>query len=268
MANVTLARSIVITLGKAQNYGLDAASYAQARLELLQKMPGARVISTRSVTICDGRQGWIFAVTRSGSDEMMEQIFAQGIDSMYVATLRYPKATGDLHAGKALFSLCPAPPPAQTAAQNGPLPFMLPQHWSSGNTSLVSVAPPVLALGLWLHPAIASRFVESLNLFEAPPLDDGVTPQQYAEGMLSEMQTRFSGFQLKTSSAQPLCNGTVNGWFSAFKGTNDAQAVDIEQMTAYAKDHIYTLQYVRRAGSAEDPQARKALLSLCPSAVP
>jgi hypothetical protein len=59
----------------------------------------------------------------------------------------------------------------------------------------VPVSPPVIALGLWLHPSIASRFIESLNLFQAPPLDDGVTPQQYNDGMLGQMQTRFTGFQ-------------------------------------------------------------------------
>jgi hypothetical protein len=48
MGRFTLARSIVITLGKAQSYGLDAPSYAQARLQLWQEVRRDAALSERN----------------------------------------------------------------------------------------------------------------------------------------------------------------------------------------------------------------------------
>jgi hypothetical protein len=182
---------------------------------------------------------------------------------MYVAMLRYPNATGDLHASSSLSSLCP-PPAAHAAAQNAPTAFALPPHWSSSDPSLVPVSAPVTAQGLWLHPSVASHFIESLNLFKAPAMTGSVSPARYNEAVLTQEQQRLQEYHLESSSAERLCNGGMSAWFSAFSGVHDGKPLAIEQMTAFAPDATYMLQYVRRRGAAEDPQARKALFSLCP----
>ncbi|HLI94870.1 MAG TPA: hypothetical protein VKT72_02160 [Candidatus Baltobacteraceae bacterium] len=197
-------------------------------------------------------------------NEVTEQLFADSNDSMYLAMLRYPKATGDLQARRALESLCPPPPTAHAAVQNRPIPFTVPPNWSSGDTSRMAVSPPVTAEGMWLHPSVTSHFIETLNLFKAPALAEGATPDRYIAAMLGQEQQQLEDFQLTANAEQRLCGDTLSGWFNAFSGVHDGKALDIEQMTAFGEDATYALQYVRLRGSPEDPQARKALLSLCP----
>ncbi len=258
------SRSVVITLGKAQGFGLNAASFAQARLQSLQKsVPGIHVISSRAVPICDSRRGWVVALTMPRGNDVTEQLFADSNDSMYLALLRYPKATGDLQASRALESLCP-PPTAHAVAQNRPIPFTVPPNWSSGDVSRIAVSPPVTAEGMWLRPSVTSHFIETLNLFKAPALAEGATPDRYIAAMLGQEQQSLEDFQLKTNASQRLCGDTLSGWFDAFSGVHDGKALDIEQVTAFGENATYALQYVRLRGSPEDPQARKALLSLCP----
>lgn len=263
IGSVLASRSIVITIGKASNtYGLDARGYAQARLALLTRRSAIEVLEN-STSLCGGQRGLLLSIKKTGSDERVSQLYA-GNDPVYVTTLTYPDSVGDHGARHALMTLCP-PSTVAHADPGPPLPFKLPAGWNRGSIKAMGpVSPPLVPIGLWLHLAAHSAFLESLSLVRGPALQADVTPEEESEAMLSYMKQNVAGFSLKDSHAQSLCKG-VDGWYASYLLTSGAHELAVEQAFAYAADASYIMRYTRKSGDPEDPNARKALDSLCPA---
>lgn len=263
IGSVLASRSIVITIGKASNtYGLDAGGYAQARIALLTRRSAIDVLEN-SVSLCGGQRGLLLSIKKNGSDERVSQLYA-GNDPVYVATLTYPHSVDDHGARQALTTLCP-PSAAAHADPGPPLPFTLPAGWSHGSISAMgTVSPPLVPIGLWLHLAAHSAFLESLSLVRGPALQADVTPEEESEAMLSYMKQNVAGFSLKDSHAQSLCKG-VDGWYASYQLPSRGHTIAVEQVFAYTSDASYIMRYSRKSGDPEDPSARKALDSLCPA---
>jgi hypothetical protein len=260
--NLTFSRSIVITIARAPSFGMDAQSYATARLDLMARHPGYKIVASRSSQICEGRRGWLAAFTRAGSDEFTQEMFAQGAgDRMYIATLRYPQSVGDVyHAGDSLRTLCP-PPPAVPEQPVGRLPFKPPAGWGMGHEAL-QMPEDFSAVGTWLHLAAHSPFMESLILVKAPALPDGVSVADEARAMTDGTRTLYSNFQLQTSRAQTLCN-TDDGWYTEFSAIQNGHAYTVERMYAFGDDASYILSYTHLRSDPPAGAAHKALESLC-----
>jgi hypothetical protein len=262
VGDLTESRSVVITISIGDSLGMDAASYASTQLEAMKRHSQFHVIAARPATLCNGRRGWLTALTYPGSDQMFERMYADGGDRMYIATLEYPQAVGDtFHAARALQTLCPPQPAVGHEVLS--VPFTPPAHWNSGSADSLQVPPEFTRMGAWLHLASHSIFLESVTLVKAPALPDGVTAQQQAQAMIDGTQNGVANFQLKSSRAQKLCNG-ADGWYVAYSALEGGRAYSVEQMYGFGSEASYILTYTRHKGDPEDASARKSLTSLCP----
>jgi hypothetical protein len=71
-----------------------------------------------------------------------------------------------------------------------------------------------------------------------------------------------SGDTVRVSKPQRLCNGRP-GWYFAYSQQGAESPLAAEQTILVANGVVYKATYVRAAGDAEDPDARRALSTLC-----
>jgi hypothetical protein len=264
--SVLVPRSIVILIGTTQSFGMDAAGFGAARRQLMARGRGVKVIGSKAVKICDGESGWLNEFTRSDSDETLDEMYAASGDKMYIARLTYPRASGSFGGRDALRTLCP---PAQTIAHSSAvaLPFVPPANWAAGNVATIELPSNLQAVGMWLHLAAHSPFMESITLIKAPALPENVDAEAQAQAQIDSIKANAEGFQLQGSRTQKLCNGAADGWALAYSQIKNGRRYAIEQTFGYGTDASYLLTYTRRYGDPADPAARKALGTLCPQSI-
>lgn len=229
-------------------------------------VPAVKKIAAEPIALCNGARGWVNAFTRG--DDAYEQVFARAGDRVYVAVMQYQRTPGDvLHAAKALSTLCP-PRVGEAPAPTTAVPLTVPKGWTRGVGDIDRRESSYKVLAYWLYLPRNSTFAQYLTLGDASDVSEYVTPEQDALDQIDATKEAEKDLRVQASHAVKLCSGT-DGWFSQFTTTDDlGERYTAETMYAYGNDTSYLLRYVRAATQPEDPQARKALFSLCPTQSP
>lgn len=71
-----------------------------------------------------------------------------------------------------------------------------------------------------------------------------------------------TGYRIRADKPQPVCGGRRPGWLIAYTKPG-VEPLTVEQTRLLAGRMLYTATYVRLSSQREDPDARRALNTLC-----
>lgn len=158
-------------------------------------------------------------------------------------------------AGASQTASTPTPQPTATPA---PFFFTPPSGWTKRDTTMSMGGMNIV--GMWASP-LAGTTGENINIgtqtTAAQALDD------YMKMTSTQMEQLVGAGNIHDNKAEKLCNGKQNGWFLSSTLSFGAKTMNVEQTYTLNGNTAYVVTYTRLSTASENPDARKALDSIC-----
>jgi hypothetical protein len=162
-------------------------------------------------------------------------------------------------------TVAPAPRLAPKGAQvppavNSARVILPPPGWTAGS---IGAETDVSTVGVWRGPS-NSEGAQSLTVV-TQSIPDGLTPAEFAQLTQQSLERSIGADNVRVFKPARICNGTQDGWYVESSVLLGIVHVIAEQTIGLAGSRSFVATYRRPADMSEDPNARRALDSLCPA---
>lgn len=117
-------------------------------------------------------------------------------------------------------------------------------------------------LGFWIPPGTNSDG-EWLSV-ATQPIPPGLTADQFASVTRQNLERSIGQSNVRIFRTTTICNGTQSGWYLESVAYVGIRQVVAEQTLGVLGNNSFVATYSRPVGSSENPDARRALDTLCP----
>jgi hypothetical protein len=259
-----------INLTTAPSVGLSTDDFVTLRMRLSENQYRDRQVTSSTPTpLCDGAEGRTL-VYRWGARMDMEttthQLFAVSGETAYIATYEHRSVDPDSPIALAsLMSLCP--PPAARIAGLPPsrAPLTPPAGWmaNSPGAAYTLTHPGGPRVWTWIGtPPGSNGHSEVLEALMLPqPRRASIQEDQVVASFEDGISKWASDVVVLERTRVALCRST--GVSLRMRATVQSQVMDIDAVLSPGTPKTYGAFYMRLTGTNADPDAMKAIQSLC-----
>jgi hypothetical protein len=264
--------SLSVAVASSQGLSLDA--YITQSLAAYKTFSSYEPISTTPVSLCGGVRGKIVKSSLIALQRKLtiSQLFTVNDGRAYIATYTRGSSVDSQPALDAMAALCPNGQPQVAASKAETLaPIAGPPGWkqnSIGNDD-ASNAAKLPSLWLWTNPASppGSEVVEALMVpvpaSAAFPPSSPAMNDFYVQTFERGMKLWASDIKIVEQKPIQLCQ--TSGISLRMTATAFLKSVELDVVLAPGTPTTYAAMYLRMKGVAENPDAVKAIDSLCPA---
>jgi hypothetical protein len=266
--------TLIVQVASGAAKSLD--DYGAVAQKSLGTLKGLTAQPPTPVVLCGGIPGRLIKYTFDSPQARLSgsEIFAVNEGRVYAVAYIHKADSPDTPAAlDAMSGLCPVgAPSAIEAKQDSPPPLTAPAGWTQASLGMnVNTAAGGASLWLWTNAAAPpgkTEIIEAVSLRFSLPVSAPTTADddRIVDSFIHAMSAWASDVKVVDRKPIQLCD--VSGIAVHFTGTAFTKPMDMQVVLAPATPTMLAAVYMHPLGTPENPDAMKAIDSLCPRTAP